>query len=389
MSHERKKMKNITYVAGRRSPYCVSVISGGVRKRKFFEREADAKAWLRARKQAVLEHGINAMFFSQAERNDYEESLKVAKSYGFDSVLRFVLSFKNGALPGGTLAQEIPSMSVALKQFLAEKSKVGRSESTIADIRSRVGSFISAYQKKRFPEITRDDLENWCVRKELSAQTAKNNFVVVSSFLRWAKKRRWVREDLDLSDKAFLPRILKKQKTVFSLDETKRILSTILGNPEFRRYAPHFAIQFFCGVRSAEASRMRWNMIDFDRREIRLPAEITKTGEEHVMRAPFLPETVFAWLEPFRPTVVTDGKIKVPERHAWSKIVSAVGGWEHNGMRHTFATMHVSLHGDTAKTALLLRHRNQQRLWSNYLARLVPEAEARAYFALTPDNVND
>lgn len=55
-------------------------------------------------------------------------------------------------------------------------------------------------------------------------------------------------------------------------------------------------------------------------------------------------------------------------------------------MRHTFATMHVSLHGDPAKTAVLLRHRNQQRLWQNYLASLVSEEDAKAYFELSPQS---
>lgn len=191
---------------------------------------------------------------------------------------------------------------------------------------------------------------------------------------------------LDFERRDFLPRELKKQKTVFSLADVRDILDVVQEEPAFRRFIPFFALQLFCGIRRAEAERMRWEWIDFERKEIRMPAEITKTGDEHIMRQPFLPETVFRWLSPFRPTVFTDAKILSPSTTMWAAITRRIGKWERNGMRHTFATMHVSLHGDPAKTAVLLRHRNQQRLWQNYLARLVPEDEARAYFALSPQN---
>ena len=91
-----------------------------------------------------------------------------------------------------------------------------------------------------------------------------------------------------------------------------------------------------------------------------------------------LPENLWAWLEKY-PTIIQPGK-----KLRKSLIDEWKGEWKHNGLRHTFATMHVSLHQNPAKTSLILRHRNQQRLWQNYLANPVSKDEARRYFSIVP-----
>ena len=57
----------------------------------------------------------------------------------------------------------------------------------------------------------------------------------------------------------------------------------------------------------------------------------------------------------------------------------------HNVLRHSFASYHVALEGDAARTALLLTHRNQSMLWQHYRGRAT-KAEAKAYFGIVPSN---
>lgn len=385
-------MKNIVYVKNRKSPWCVCTTIAGEKRRKFFARESDAKEYLRDFRRKIRDNGINALFFSASERTDYEESLALAKSHGYDRILALLAALINNTKtpqPQQPHPQSAPqprkiSIPDAAFQYYEEKERVGRRRETLRDIRNRVMRFADRFAAQPFASLTQKQIEDWCLDGKSSPRTRRNNFCAVLSFLRWAKRRGYHSLPLDFDRTAFLPRELKKQKTVFSLQEVREFLNLLQEEPIFRRFIPFFALQLFCGIRRAEAERIRWDWIDIEKKQILLPAEITKTGEEHILRPPFLPETVFAWLAPFRPSLNSSEKIPVPTSVQRERISHRFGKWQHNGSRHTFATMHVSLHGDPAKTAVILRHRNQQRLWQNYLARLVPEDDARAYFALAP-----
>jgi integrase len=53
----------------------------------------------------------------------------------------------------------------------------------------------------------------------------------------------------------------------------------------------------FGGVRPEESARMTWEMVDFKRKHIDLPAEITKAGERRIVD---MPDNLVEWLLPSR-----------------------------------------------------------------------------------------
>lgn len=382
-----KKHMNISYHTGRNSPWRFSVKIGGKRICKFFATEREAVAFKKTFERKTKEDGVNSLFFTQSERADYDSALKIATERGFRCVcdaLRDKVVAQPPPTPNRGKSAAVSPID-AFNEYYDAKVKLGRRDATLRDIVKRVKAFCKA--SPPFDELTQGYVEEWCVSGNKAPRTCKNNFTTIVSFLRWAKRRGYHDLPLDFDQRAFLPKELKRAKPVFSVDDVRHILRTLLTNPMFTRFVPFYALQLFCGIRRAEAERMLWDWIDIEAQTITLPAQITKTGDEHVMRAPFLPDTVFAWLAPFVPTT-HKGKILFPCANMRLRITNAIGKWEHNGMRHTFATMHVSLHGDPAKTAVLLRHRNQQRLWQSYLAKLAPESDAKEYFNLSPTNIH-
>ena len=60
--------------------------------------------------------------------------------------------------------------------------------------------------------------------------------------------------------------------------------------------------------------------------------------------------------------------------------------WPSNAARHSFASYHLALQQDAAKTALQLGHTNTAVLFQHYRELARPE-DAEAYFAITPDKV--
>lgn len=396
-----KTVKNISYVADAehaRKPFCVCVTINGKRRREFFATEAEARRRLASIRSEQKLFGAEATNMSARERAEFitaKHILARARLDGLPSVLDAVRAYVELAVRERAEARErerrktAPSPEEALVLYLETKAAGGRSEYTQRDARLRVGRFVRELRRRRvvLSAIAPRDVEAFCVRPSVSARTCRNDFAAVAAFLRFCARRGWLAFEpgAALDPKAFLPRVLAKAKTVFSLAETRRFFDELERTPRFRKLIPFYALEFFCGIRRAEAERMRWKWIDVVRKEIRLPAEITKTGEEFVLRAPFLPPTVFAWLSVYRGAcaVTADGRVAAPTKREHD-VIERVCGWRRNVARHTFATMHVSLYGNAAKTAVLLRHRNQERLWRNYLASLVPEADARAYFELAP-----
>ena len=51
---------------------------------------------------------------------------------------------------------------------------------------------------------------------------------------------------------------------------------------------PILAVGCFAGVRPDESARLEWQMIDFDRKHIDLPAAITKDGQRRLLEWLFL-----------------------------------------------------------------------------------------------------
>ena len=57
--------------------------------------------------------------------------------------------------------------------------------------------------------------------------------------------------------------------------------------------------------------------------------------------------------------------------------------WPHNALRHSFASYHLALHKDAAKTALELGHTESVTLFRHY-REIVHSAEADAFWAIFP-----
>ena len=62
----------------------------------------------------------------------------------------------------------------------------------------------------------------------------------------------------------------------------------------------------------------------------------------------------------------------------------AKAGYAQNSARICFASYHVAMHEDAAKTSVMLGHQSPALLWNTYRA-LVTKSEAKRYWKITPD----
>ncbi|MEO0793952.1 MAG: hypothetical protein AAFX93_02250 [Verrucomicrobiota bacterium] len=148
-----------------------------------------------------------------------------------------------------------------------------------------------------------------------------------------------------------------------------------------RDMLPLLALQAFAGIRSETAYKMEWDMIDFDRKEIVIPAAIMKKRRKHIMQG--LEDNLWHWLN------ICDQSKELSMtarafRHRKRQVLDLSGVEDiKNGLRHSFATYHVTLHQSADKTALLMPHRSATELWEHYYGA-GRSTDAKAYFEIVP-----
>lgn len=363
----------IKFEKNRKSPWFIDYRAGGFRKREFFKTKLEAKKRADAIERQRLQFGTKSLIYSAAEQADFAEARRLLDAAGLRErvsvfVARCLLK------PENKIA--VQSVMAGYEEYLESKIRLGRSKQTIGDIRSDIKRFCVVHKDKLLSDLTRADVEKYIVSNhKWSPRTCRNQLTAITSFLNWCASRNWLSFEPKFNRDAILPRELKKPVGVFSVDYIDGFFK-FLESTRYKKYASFFAVQAFCGIRRAEAERAYYFKIDYDAKTITLPAEITKTGDEWTLRN--LPENVWAWLEKY-PIIVRPWEDTLTRlRAAWGR------EWVHNGLRHTFATMHVGLLGKVSNTQLILRHRDINRIWQNYLANPVSKDEARRYFSIVP-----
>lgn len=139
----------------------------------------------------------------------------------------------------------------------------------------------------------------------------------------------------------------------------------------------------FCGVRVDEVDKVVWEQVKLDED---VPVVVLDETKANRRRVNPLPTNALEWLKELR------GKGKItPEnyegRMRYLRKMAKIA-YRQNAARISFASYHVAMHEDGAKTSLLLGHQNPALLWNTYRA-LVTKGEAERYWKITPDYTGD
>jgi integrase len=140
------------------------------------------------------------------------------------------------------------------------------------------------------------------------------------------------------------------------------------------------ALEAFAGLRFSSALRLEKTDIKFEGRGILLPAHKIKTRRRHYIDG--LPENLWSWLEVATPACWAMQSSEW--MHMKTRLFTDAGvPHPRNCLRHSFCTYHVAAYKDPGKTATILCHRNQQKLWSNYNG-VARASDGNSYFTITP-----
>lgn len=369
-----------------RQKWEVTIHHNGKRSRKLYPSETAAnKAWSR-HCLAVKAHGDNAV--SAEEIREFLEARRIVSQKDLRDVARFYLEHH----PKGA---ESILVSEAWERFKAEKETQGLSDRHLETLRYHVQRFVGDYGGLTVRAVSAAHIREHLLSLGLDARTVKNFRGSLANFFNWCKRRELCEvSPTDGIEDADLPAVRPKSKGVLSVDQSAAMMAHIEANhPELVAW---HALQLFAGIRRAEVGRMTWDMIDLERETLTLPGwnadgdRIVKTGDDWVLHD--LPANLWEWLRAYRGkdgmTIPTAEEIKELRTVTLPKLFK-LPKWPSNCLRHTFATMMMSLHGDAAKVATWSRHTNVAQLYRSYVAKLVSRDEAGRFVGIVPNSSMD
>jgi integrase len=179
---------------------------------------------------------------------------------------------------------------------------------------------------------------------------------------------------------------VQKEVEVVPVNRVAAMLNHALEND--LELLPFLTLGFFCGARPEELGKIEWRDIDVIDRVVTIRPEVSKT---HRRRFPDLSENAIAWIESYRQRGGrTEGRV-VPfspailrkKRRANWEAVAGEALWIQQGMRHSYCSCWLALHGDINKLVLQSGHASVDVMWQSYHKGL-KKAEAEQFWSIMP-----
>lgn len=183
--------------------------------------------------------------------------------------------------PGKPVAESITPLFKDFAQTWVTENQIGWRRShqrTIADILN--GHLLPVFGEKGVGQITKSDILTF--RSTLAKVPGRKAQTLSAKRINaiMAPLRQILNEAADRFDFTTPYRTIKPLKMIrpdvepFTLDEVQRILQTVRAD-----YRPYYTVRFFTGMRTGEIDGLKWQYIDFTRRQI-LVRETLVGGQE-------------------------------------------------------------------------------------------------------------
>jgi len=180
----------------------------------------------------------------------------------------------------------------------------------------------------------------------------------------------------------------RKRKEVETLtsEQVKKMLEAALSGD--LQLLPFLALGCFAGIRpDGELQKLEWRDIDLTDKVVTIRPEVSKTNRRRFID---LSDNAILWFDAYsRKGGQTAGKIvqysesELRARRAANWEAAGIERWIQQGMRHTYCSNWLAMHGDVNKLVLQSGHDSVDTMWRNY-HKGTPKAEAEKFWAIRP-----
>jgi site-specific recombinase XerD len=374
----RKKKEASAYNGGhirltKYGTYRAELCLGGVQWKRTFKERSLAESWISVTR--IDWEQRNLPLNADEVREAREAWRMLPPGVGLLEVIRQWVR-ENNVITDPTPAE------AALERMLAEKCSLALRPRSIESVRQHVRAFLRDFPGLQCHEVTAGMVKDWLTSTGRQGETWNNYRRDLHNFFAWCVRERYISRN-PVSDVA-KARIERGMPQCFTVAAVKAFLKVLREKEP--ALVPYYAIGFFAGVRSAELDRLDGSCIGPELIHIG-PHQAKVRQQRYVTIQPNLR----AWLDLFPPS---KGKLRqTNQRRRFENLVAKVKlddeplVWVENGMRHSFASYHLSAFKDAGRTALELGHQSPSLLFSRYRT-LAAEAEGLEYFAITPESLD-
>lgn len=397
----------------------LGVIEGKRVKHVFSTREA-AQEHLRSAKRMLKVHGVESILLSPSEQVLFVAWRDRLAAHGASieqAASTYLKLQKQAEAAGVTLEETVgflvknfkplitpPPMVDIVRSFLGEQSRVNSTKYVDGVQKPNLRSFLRFMEGKVIAQIDRDDVLRW-IESANSLATKRNRRSTAQGFFKFAKTQKYLIQS-PIAGEDTIPLASKVSGEVFSfgLTDIEALLRTAMNvvylgrltKGRVRRQLPHseflgyLAAALFCGVRPEEIAKTPIENLDLEGGTFKVTARASKTSKQRVIE---LSPVALEWFRYWR--------VCHPEQRT-IKPTTFIGRWRslrksaqlpdlHDGLRHTFATMHYAAHENASQLKAILGHEESENtLFSHYRAvttirgERVTQKMANQFWALTP-----
>lgn len=366
---------------GREQPFVARWrMPGGKKEARSFASAADradfAEAWAKARRA----YGTTAATLSPREAEALARFREITGGADLLTVASEWVAMR-GVVDGRITLKD------AVSRYQAATEGQGSPESR-AQRDLQLDRLLAAFPSARLADLTAEKIVAWLAELappraggEAAPRTKRAHRGTLARLLDYAVGAGWLtRSPMSAVP---IPKPEAEEVTLLTVQQARDLFAAAAG----LRCVGRLALEAFAGIRFSSAQRIAEGDLDRIHKGITFPGSKHKTGRRHYVEG--FPDNLWAWIA----SAPASGWAINPRLYALDKrAVFEAAGLKGEGkdaealrncLRHSFATYHLALHRDAAKTAYLLTHSKPTMLYQHYAGRAT-KADAEAYFSIVP-----
>jgi integrase len=343
----------------------------GKDRRRFHKTYPEAEAYVESERAGDL--GTGELYQRRVEILFNLQQLRKVNA-NLNEAVEFYL--KHGAKKGN------PPFDDVVKEFLEEKKQAGRRGKYLEGLEDKWVRFsehigegrligdITTEQIKDFVYITRGDLSDTTKTDYLRGLSVLFNFGIQKKYL-----------GLNPTKGIARPNAQFKAPKILSPEDFEILLNRCLKKKWHERLTI-FVLVGFCGIRTEEACKLRWDNIDMANQKVMVPDTVAKKAR---FRRNRIPENAMKWLEALHDKRRTGLIIGANSKRLLNVAVRfAHIGYSQNCLRHSFCSYSIESGVPTADVAASLGHTESLAVLHAHYRNIVEQKDALKWWTIVP-----
>ena len=275
------------------------------------------------------------------------------------------------------------SLLAALTSYLTDRTAYKRSAVYLANTKKLVEQLIAQVGDIPVSSVTVDQVKALVFTTGITDVTIRNKLTILSVFFNWCThlSRGYTKTNPASPENIERPRIITDTPKIVAPDVMRAILEKQVRRGWHDRLTV-LVLVAFCGIRLEEACRLSWSNIDMERRTVEVPGGKAK---KHRHRINEIPDNAMKWLELVRDCRRSKSIIG-PKWKTLMRAATAGFGVPKNGIRHSFCSYWLGLHGRDKISSLiaLMGHSGSPSVIQAHYLNVRGMEDGEKWFAIAP-----